>query len=168
MKRRKLVIAQGLIALLLMIVGIAGCSSVENEQLVNGQSANPLEDITNPSEGVTEWETKISDIPDYPEGSPVAGGMVRKVTANTLDLEVPTGTGAIKDGQYEPGTETKIVQVVFNLDTKVYRMLYRAGELAGKLELEELTLNDLEVGDVINVWGEESGDRIFADTIIIG
>ncbi|GAI78317.1 unnamed protein product [marine sediment metagenome] len=47
-------------------------------------------------------------------------------------------------------------------------MLHRAGELAGKLELEELTLNDLEVGDVINVWGEESGDRIFATTIIIG
>ena len=167
MKSRKLVIALGLVVLLLM-VGVAGCSSSENDQPANGQSANPLEDITNPGEVRTEWETKVSDIPDYPEGLPVAGGMVRKVTANTLDLEVPTGTGAIKDGQYEPGTETKIVQVVFNLDTKVYRMLHRAGELAGKLELEEVTLNDLKVGDVINVWGEESGDRIFATTIIIG
>ncbi|MBA7572509.1 hypothetical protein ES708_14292 [subsurface metagenome] len=167
MKSRKLVMALGLVALLLVTGSIVGCGQPSSPSETH-QPANPLEDITNPGEGGTEWETKISDIPDYPEGLPVAGGMVRKVTANTLDLEVPTGTGAIKDGQYEPGTETKIVQVVFNLDTKVYRMLHRAGELAGKLELEELTLNDLEVGDVINVWGEESGDRIFATTIIIG
>jgi len=36
-----------------------------------------------------------------------------------------------------------------------------------KPELEELTLDDLSEGQDITVWGEDTGDRIFADTIII-
>ena len=165
MRNKKLVIALGLVALLLMVVGIAGCSSVENEPPVNGQSTNPLEEMGKPSEG-QKWEGTLSDIPDYPEGRPVASGIVRKVTSNTLDLESPAGAGAvIEQGEYEPGSETKMLQVVFNPDTKVYKWLHRVA----KPELKELTLADISGGQWITVWGEEtSGDRIFADTIIIG
>ena len=169
MKSKKLVMALGLVALLLMVVGVAGCSSAESEQPANGQSANPLEDITNPDDYQGQvWEGKLSDIPGYPEGRPVADGIVCKVTSNTLDLEVATTGVAKMEGdasgwRYEPGTETKMVQVVFNPDTKVYRWLHRVA----KPELEEVTLDDLSTGQMIMVWGEEAGDRIFADTIII-
>ena len=172
MKNRRLVIALGLAALLLPAGSIAGCGPTPGGQASRPPGshwpANPMEEMENPDEGHGEkWEGSLYDIPGYPEGMPVGGGIVRKVTANTLDLEVATGGTATMQGgpsgwDYEPGTETKIAQVVFNPDMKVYRMLHRVA----KPELEELTLADIEVGDMITVWGEESGDRIFADTII--
>ena len=126
-----------------------------------------MEEMEKPSEG-KKWEGKLSDIPNYPEGMPVASGIVKKVTSNTLDLETATGIAAMYSNgngtEYEPGTETKTLQVVFNPDTKVYRTLHRVDP---KPELKELTLDDLAEGQSITVWGEESGDRIFADTIII-
>ena len=175
MKSKKLVMALGLVALLLVTGSIAGCGLIGDGQPSSPPEthgpANPLEDITNPDDSHGEewsgekWEGKHSDIPGYPEGIPVAHGIVRKVTSNTLDLESPAGmTAVIQDGEYEPGTETKMLQVVFNPDTKVYKWLHRVGP---KPELEELTLDDLNEGQSIAVWGEETGDRIFADTIII-
>lgn len=165
MKSKKWVIALGLTAMLLAAGGIAGCNSAESEQPASGQSANPMEEMENPGEG-QQWEGKLSDIPGYPEGMPIGNGIVCKVTSNTLDLESPAGMSAvIQDGEYEPGTQTKMVQVVFNPDTKVYRTLHR---VSPKPELEELTLDDLSEGQSITVWGEETDDRIFADTIIIG
>lgn len=163
MKSRRLIAALGLVALLLVVGSLIGCS-----QTPSGQSSNPMENITSPDEGHgEEWEGSLSDIPGYPEGMPVAGGIVQKVTANTLDLEVATGgTSTMQGGpsgwEYEPGTETKIVQVVLSPDTKVYRMSHRVA----KPELEELSISDIEAGEMITVWGEESGNRIFADTII--
>ncbi len=165
MKSKKLAIALGL-ALLLMVVGIAGCSSAESEQPGNGQSANPLEEMEKSSEGgETHYWTKSDMPPEYPEGPSVASGIVRKVTSNTLDLEIATGDSAVIYGsEYEPGTPTKMLQVIFNPSTKVYRWLHQVA----KLELQELTLADLSEGPSIDVWGEEmSGDRVFADTIII-
>lgn len=34
-------------------------------------------------------------------------------------------------------------------------------------EFTDLSLADIETGQMIMVWGEESGDRIYADTIVI-
>ncbi|MBA7630490.1 hypothetical protein ES703_38012 [subsurface metagenome] len=164
MKSKKLVVALGLVALLLVTGSIVGCGGGQpSSSPETHQPANPMEEMEKPSGG-QKWEGKLSDIPNYPEGMPVANGIVRKVTSNTLDLEVPSGMSAvIQDGEYEPGTETKMLQVVFNPDTKVYRWLHRVA----KPELEELTLDDLSEGQDITVWGEDTGDRIFADTIII-
>ena len=171
MRNKKLVTLLGLVALLLVTGSIIGCGQPSTPPQPSSPPethppSNPLEDITNPDDFEGEkWEGKLSDIPGYPEGMPVASGIVRKVTSNTLDLETATGMHAmIQDGQYEPGTETKMLQVVFNPDTKVYRFLHRVGP---KPELKELTIDDLSGGQSIIVWGEETSDRIFADTIII-
>ncbi|MBA7632632.1 hypothetical protein ES703_40183 [subsurface metagenome] len=174
MKSKKLVIALGLVALLLVTGSIVGCSQPSSSPETH-RPANPLEDIPNPDDSQgeewhgEEWKGKLSDIPGYPEGMPVAYGIVRKVTSNTLDLETATGPAAIygspSGAEYEPGTETKMIQVVFNPDTKVYKQVHRVG--VAKPELKELTLDDLSEGQLITVWGEETGDRIFADTIII-
>ncbi len=162
MKSRKLVIALGLVALLLITGSIVGCSQPSSPPETH-RPANPMEEMEKPSES-HEWEGKLSDIPGYPEGMPIMGGMICKVTSNTLDLEAPSGSAVISNGEYEPGSQTKIVQVVFNPDTKVYRWLHRVG--VAKPELKELTLDDLTEGQWITVWGEQTGDRIFADTII--
>ena len=173
MKTRKLVMALGLVAVLLVAGGVAGCGLIGGSQPSGSpepssppethQPSNPMEEMEKPSEG-KKWEGKLSDIPGYPEGMPVANGIVRKVTSNTLDLEVAVGmTATVQDGEYEPGTETKMIQVVFNPDTKVYKQVHRVDP---KPELKELTLDDLSEGQSISVWGEKSGDRIFADTII--
>ena len=158
MKNKKLVIALGLVALLLMTVGIAGCSSAESESPANGQSANPLEDITNPD---THKPLPLKAV-GWPEGSPAAGGIIEKLTGNTFDLRdermgVPSGV-----------TETIIWQVVFSSDTRVFRPKFIVGKTEGGETPEELSVYDLEEGQNIIVWGEEaSGNRIFADTIAI-
>lgn len=167
MKSKKLVMALGLVALLLVTGSIVGCGLIGDGQPSSPpethRPANPMEEMEKPSEG-QGWEGKLSDVPGHPEGPPVAVGVVRKVTSNTLDFEVPAGmTAVIQDGEYEPGSETKMIQVVLNPDTKVYKWLHRVA----KPELKELTLDDLGEGQFISVWGEEIGDRIFADTIII-
>ncbi len=174
MRNKKLVMALGLVTLLLVAGGVVGCGLIGGSQPSDSpepsspseshRPANPLEEMEKPSEGVQGWKGKLSDIPNYPEGVPVADGIVRKVTSNTLDLESLAGAGAIiRNGEYEPGTETKMLQVVFNPDTEVYKWLSRVA----KPELKELTLDDLSEGQQISVWGEETGDRVFADTIII-
>ena len=159
MKGRKLVIALGLVALLLIVVGIAGCGSAENEQPGNDQSANPLEDITNSD--TTHKPLPIKAL-GWPEDSPAAGGIIEKLTGNTFDLRdermgVPSGV-----------TETIIWQVVFSSDTRVFRPKFVVGKTEGGETPEELSVYDLEEGQNIIVWGKEaSGNRIFADTIAI-
>ncbi|MBA7632633.1 hypothetical protein ES703_40184 [subsurface metagenome] len=160
MKSKKLVVALGLVALLLMVVGVAGCSSAENDQPANGQSANPLEDITNPDSN-TNVKKPVKAV-GWPEGSPAGGGIIEKLTGNTFDLKeermgVPSGV-----------TETIIWQVVFSSDTRVFRPKLVVGQTEGGETPEELSVYDLEEGQNIIVWGEEaSGNRIFADTIAI-
>jgi len=178
MKTRKLIIALGLGALLLVTSSIVGCGLIGNQPSnpsepgqapptpESQQPANPLEEMEKSSkDGETHYWTKSDMPPEYPEGPSVASGIVRKVTSNTLDLEIATGDSAVIYGsEYESGTQTKMIQIVFNPSTKVYRWLHQVA----KLELQELTLADLSEGPSIDVWGEEmSGDRVFADTIII-
>ncbi len=154
MKSKKWVIALGLVAVLLAAGGIAGCNSAESEQPANGQTANPLEDITN-SDNPKQQDMQTVG---WPEGSPAASGIIEKLAGNTFDLReeriaVPSGR-----------TETKIWQVVFSSDTKVLRPKF----FVGKAEVEapeELSVYDLEEGQNVTVWGEVNGNRIFADTI---
>jgi hypothetical protein len=187
MKIKKLAIVGGLLILLLVLSSIvAGCSSTGNNQ-----PANPLESInptkttevnqnTNFNTGgkkepepgtmnINGEEFSPSDIPGYPQGTPIANGLVRKVTGTTLDIESPTGGGAIgmQNGQYV-GTETKTTQIIFNNDTKVYKWVDRVGAHP-PVELKESSINDISEGKQITVWGEESGSaRVTATTIIIG
>ncbi|MBA7630488.1 hypothetical protein ES703_38010 [subsurface metagenome] len=153
MGRKRLVIALGLVALLLM-VGIAGCSSVESEPPGNDQSANPLEDITNPDNPEEKQSMKVVG---WPEGPPAASGTIEKLTGNTFDLRemVPIGEA-----------EAKVWQVVFSSDTRVFRPKFIVGEPEGKdTQPKELSVHDLEEGQRVAVWGEVNGNRIFADTI---
>ena len=159
MKSKKLVVALGLVALLLMVVGIAGCGSAENDQPINGESANPLEEITNPDSN-TNVKQPVKAV-GWPEGSPAAGGIIEKLTGNTFDIReerigVPSGV-----------TETIIWQVVFSSDTRVFRPKLVVGQTEGGETPEELSVYDLEEGQNIIVWGEVNGNRIFADTIAI-
>ena len=156
MKSRKLVIALGLAALLVM-VGVAGCSSAESEQPANGQSANPLEDITNPDSNINVKQP-VKAV-GWPEDSPAANGVIEKLTGNTFDLREE------RIGFPSGGTETKIWQVVFSSDTRVFRPKFVVGKTEGGETPEELSVYDLEEGQNIIVWGEFNGNRIFADTI---
>ena len=170
MKGRKLVIALGLVALLLM-VGVAGCSSGESEQPANGQSANPLEDITNPSESDDETETtselSISS-EDMPEGPIVADGTIEKLTGNTFDLRQEKielvqegGVWKQKEGS-QP--EIKMWQVVFSSSTEV---LWLKVSSTGKMYTEEASVHDIKEGRKAYIWGEVDGKRIFADSIAL-
>jgi hypothetical protein len=186
MKRNKLAIAGGLLALVLVLASIvAGCSSTGN------QPANPLEDINptkapegngnivqefrnegddgeeGPSLNLNGEKFSLADIPGYPEGTPVIDGIVRKVTSTTLDVESPTGGGPVAMQNGKVTGETKITQIIFNSDTKVYKWVDRVGAKP-PMELKESGINDISEGRKIGVWGEESGSaRVTATTIII-
>jgi|WetSurMetagenome_2_1015567.scaffolds.fasta_scaffold00449_18 hypothetical protein len=187
MKRKKLAIIGGLLVLLLLSVNIiAGCNSNGNNQ-----GANPLESISptttpegngnrvqefnnhgdgedeGPSLNLNGEKFLLADFPGYPAGNPVATGIVRKVTGTTLDIESPTGVGAVgfQGGKFTG--ETKTTQIIFNRDTKVYKWVDRVGAKP-PVELKESSINDISEGRSITVWGEESGTaRITATTIII-
>ena len=154
MGSKRLVVALGLVVLLLIVGSVTGCGSAPS-----GQSANPLEDITNSD--TTHKPLPLKAV-GWPEGSPAAGGIIEKLTGNTFDLRdermgVPSGV-----------TETIIWQVVFSSDTRVFRPKFIVGKTEGEEAPEELSVYDLEEGQNIIVWGEEaSGNRIFADTIAI-
>ena len=171
MRSRKLVIAAGLVALLLMVVGVAGCSSVESEPPGNGQTANPLEDITNPDESDDETETSMEmsiSSEDFPEGPMVADGIIEKVTGNTFDLRQEKvelvqegGAWKVKEGS-QP--EIRIWQVVFSSSTEVRRMQISS---VGEVKTEKASVHDIKQGRKAYIWGEVDGQRIFADSIVL-
>ncbi|MBA7632635.1 hypothetical protein ES703_40186 [subsurface metagenome] len=171
MKRKKLVIALGLVALLLM-VGIAGCSSVESEPPGNGQSANPLEDITNPSESDDETKATTKEFSisseDLPEGTMVADGIIEKVTGNTFDLRqvkveivIEDNVGRMKE---DSQPQVKIWQVVFSSSTEVLRLKFSG---TGEMQTEKASVHDIKQGRKAYIWGEVDGQRIFADSIVL-
>ncbi|GAI78313.1 hypothetical protein ES708_14291 [subsurface metagenome] len=160
MGSKRLVVALGLVALLVMTVGIAGCSLIESDQPGNGQSANPLEDITSSGNSVIKQPLQAVG---WPEDSPAAGGIIEKLTGNTFDIREEL----ISFGGSSGVTETKIWQVVFSSDTRVFRPKFIVGKAEGGETPEELSVYDLEEGQNIIVWGEVNGNRIFADTIAI-
>ena len=163
MKSRKLSIALGLVALLLVTGSIMGCSLIGGGQPSSPpethQPANPLEDITNPDSNINVKQP-VKAV-GWPEGSPAASGIIEKLTGNTFDLRQETT--AVPSG----GAETKIWQVVFSSDTRVFRPKFIVGKAEGGETPEELSVYDLEEGQNIIVWGEVNGNRIFADTIAI-
>ncbi|MBA7630486.1 hypothetical protein ES703_38008 [subsurface metagenome] len=175
MKNKKLVIALGLVALLLMTVGIAGCSrsSVESEPPGNDQSANPLEDITDPNESDDETSTtkamefSISS-EDWPEGRMVADGIIQKVTGNTFDLRqekieivIEDNVGRMKE---DSQPEIKMWQVVFSSSTEVLRLKFSG---TGEMQTEKASVHDIKQGRKAYIWGEVDGQRIFADSILL-
>jgi len=173
MKTRKLVIALGLVALLLMTVGIAGCScgSAESEPPGNDQSANPLEDVTNPDESDDETQTTTEmsiSSEDMPEGSMVADGTIEKLTGSTFDLRQEK-IELVQEGgvwKQKPGSqpEIKMWQVVFNSSTEV---LWLKVSSTGKMYTEEASVHDIKEGRTAYIWGEVDGNRIFADSIAL-
>ena len=65
--------------------------------------------------------------------------------------------------------ETEMVQVVLSKETKVLKLVTSIGRIMEDEDPEftEVSLADIETGQMIMVWGEESGDRIYADTIVL-
>ena len=171
MKTRKLVIALGLTALLLMTVGITSCGSAESEPPGNDQSANPLEDVTNPDESddETQTTTEISiSSEDLPEGPIVADGTIEKLTGSTFDLrqekfEMVQEGGAWKRKEGSQ-PEIRMWQVVFSSSTEVLR-IKMSGE--GEMQTEKISVHDIEQGRHAFIWGEVDGSRIFADSILL-
>ena len=159
MKGRKLVMALGLVALLLVTGSIVGCDQPSSPSETH-QSANPLEDITNPDNHKQMPMKAVG----WPEGSPAVSGIIEKLTGNTFDLrEELISVGG--SGGEQP--QVKIWQVVFSSDTRVFRPKFIVGKAEGGETPEELSVYDLEEGQNIIVWGEVNGNRIFADTIAI-
>lgn len=152
MKSKRLVVALGLVALLLVAGSIAGCS-----QAPSGNSTNPMEDITNPDNTQPKMPVQAAGLP---EESPAAGGTIEKIAGNTFDLRQEMI--AIPSGQ----TETKIWQVIFSPSTKVLRPVFHLGE-GEPAPPEELSVYDLEEGQSVDVYGEVEGERIFAHTIVV-
>lgn len=175
MKKRRLVIALGLAALLLAAGSVVGCGPAPSGQASgpseNQGPANPMEDITNPDNSDDEtsatMEFSIED-EDIPEGQMAADGTIEKVSGNTFDLRqekleivVEGNVGRVKEGS-QP--EVRLWQVVFSSDTEVLRLIM-SGE--GKMKTEKIGMQDIQEGRKAYVWGEVDGSRIFADSIVL-
>ena len=115
---------------------------------------------------------QAAELPDEP---PAAVGPVQKVEGKTITLETAAGGGATI--YYGPGGvkkegEWKQIEVVVTQETKIYKgvplspeEIKKGGEF--QMKVEEAMLADIKIGDHIEVWGEESGERIIAEVIHI-
>jgi len=118
----------------------------------------------------------MSRAAELPKEMPVAVGPVQEVKGKVITLEIPTGGHGVVysdgSGVTKKEGEWKQIQVVVTQDTKIYagvplspQEIQKGGEFQSKVE--EATLADIKVGDHIEVWGKESGQRITAEVIHI-
>lgn len=166
MGSKRLVVALGLVVLLLIVGSVTGCGSAPS-----GQSANPLEDITNPGEsddGTTATKEFSISSEDLPEGTMVADGIIEKVTGNTFDLRqvkveivIEDNVGRMKE---DSQPQVKIWQVVFSSSTEVLRLKFSG---TGEMQTEKASVHDIKQGRKAYIWGEVDGQRIFADSIVL-
>ena len=168
MGSKRLVVALGLVVLLLIVGSVTGCGSAPS-----GQSANPLEDITNPNDSDDETSaTKTTEFSisseDLPEGPMVADGTIEKVTGNTFDLRqvkveivIEDNVGRMKE---DSQPQVKIWQVVFSSSTEVLRLKFSG---TGEMQTEKASVHDIKQGRKAYIWGEVDGQRIFADSIVL-
>ena len=116
---------------------------------------------------------QAAELPDEP---PAAVGPVQKVEGKTITLETATGGAAViyfgPEGVEKKEGEWKQIEVVVTQETKIYKgvplspeEIKKGGEF--QMKVEEATLADIKIGDHIEVWGEESGERIIAEVIHI-
>jgi hypothetical protein len=179
--RRKLIIGMSAVVALLVagtVVGtwLAGVGPLGGEE----SESEPFERLR---------EAAIAA--GLPEGMPTAMGLVTGLTATTLDLEEPVGLAELMrgdggpptpppdyepDGEFDlsggfpPDIETKMVQIVLSKETRVLKLVTSIMRVTAddeNPEFIELSLADIEAWKMIMVWGEKSGDRIYADTIVI-
>lgn len=160
-RRRLYILGAALLVVLLVGAAFVGGRLFGQRHLVHTSGA-----------GVVKIK-KAAELPDEP---PVAVGSVQKVEGKTITLEAPSGSATVYSG---PGVEVekkegewKQIEVVVTQDTKIYRdvplspeEIKKGGEFQQKVE--EATLADIKVGDLIEVWGEGKGERITAEVIHI-
>jgi hypothetical protein len=82
----------------------------------------------------------------------------------------PPGDGEFDFSGFPSDLEASMVQVVLSRETEVIKLvtsIMRIMEEDEDPEFTELSLADIETGQMIMVWGEKSGDRIYADTIVL-
>ncbi|MCZ7573685.1 MAG: hypothetical protein M5U01_34470 [Ardenticatenaceae bacterium] len=128
------------------------------------------QNVTPATQGV-----QLSRPAELPEEPPVAMGPVTKVEGKTVILEMPAGGGGVvysgPGGTTKKEGEWKQIQVVATQDTKIYRDIPIKPEELQKgrqqLQVEEVTLADVKVGEQIEVWGQKIGDRALAEVIYI-
>ncbi|HBY94492.1 MAG TPA: hypothetical protein DEP84_11130 [Chloroflexi bacterium] len=148
----------------LMIVLLLGAAFVGGRLLAQ-QNVAPV------TQGV-----RLSRPAELLEEPPVTMGSVEKVEGKTIILEMPAGEGGVvysgPGGTTKKEGEWKQIQVVVTQDTKIYRdipikpeELQRGGQR--QLQVEEVTLADVKVGEQIEVWGQKIGDRVLAEVIYI-
>jgi len=118
----------------------------------------------------------IKQAAELPHEPPAAVGPVQKVEGKTITLETAAGGSAViyfgPEGVEKKEGEWKQIEVVVTQETKIYKgvplspeEIKKGGEF--QMKVEEATLADIKVGDHIEVWGEESGERIIAEVIHI-
>jgi len=118
----------------------------------------------------------IKQAAELPHEPPAAVGPVQKVEGKTITLETAAGGSAViyfgPEGVEKKEGEWKQIEVVVTQETKIYKgvplspeEMKKGGEF--QMKVEEATLADVKIGDHIEVWGEESGERIIAEVIHI-
>jgi len=161
--RRRWLYILGAGALVVLLVGAA---------FVGGRLLSQRRLVRTSGPGVVHIK-QAAELPDEP---PAAVGPVQKVEGKTITLETAAGGSAViyfgPEGVEKKEGEWKQIEVVVTQETKVYKgvplspeEIKKGGEF--QMKVEEATLADIKVGDHIEVWGEESGERIIAEVIHI-
>ena len=137
--------------------------------------------LVNPA-GIISVEMSMPDI--LPQEPPAATGTVGRVEGKviTVDaLQAGSGGGVMIVSAGDSGQtleqqgqqgETKKTEVVTTNETRFYKLIQPGmDELQGggvfQMKAEEGTLADVQSGQMVQVWGDKSGDRVTADVVCI-
>ncbi len=126
---------------------------------------------------------------DVPQEPPAVMGQVDKIEGKVLTLQASVsgarqqvmisagssgqGSGpAVNSGPEPAAGETKVVEVVVTNQTRLLKAIAPSPDEVRKggtfqMTSEEITLEQIQAGSMVQVWGEKTGDRVVADVIMM-
>ena len=170
--KRSIWIAIGVVVVVLLLAGAAFVGGrLLNRQGVLGRGSGPMMMIRSGEGGALQSvELELSD--ELPSPAPEAAGLFLRREDNSIFV----GTGQImmmvENGEMDASHDGPEVEVVVTHDTTVYcdETMLQYGEVSkdGKVQqvLKSGSIEEIDENSIISVWGEQRGDRLFAEVLV--
>ena len=171
--KRSIWIAGGVVLVVLLLAGAAfvGGRLLNRQEQASGGSGSRMMVRTDNGGTMSSFEIEPSD--ELPPSFPDAAGIFLRREDNSLII----GTGNVEmhasdDGEVGSSHSGPEVEVVVTHDTTIYcdetTLQFREASEDGKIQqvLGPGSIEEIGANNAISVWGEQRGDRLFAEVLV--